>query len=78
MCILGDSMLQINFCDQLDAPSFLVCNIYITSSPQHVSSTTALIMRRSQLYYASSGMTLPTGCHAVAWQPVGSVIPDDA
>jgi hypothetical protein len=54
----------INFCDQLDAPSFLFCNMYITLSPQRVSNTTALIIRRSQLYYAQSGMSLPTGCHA--------------
>jgi hypothetical protein len=61
------------FYDQLDAPSFLFCNTYITLSPQHVSSTTALIVRRSQLYYAPSGMSLPTGCHATHWLNVNSV-----
>jgi hypothetical protein len=47
--------MEVNFCDQLDAPSFLFCNMYIELSPQHVSSTTALIIRRSQLYYAPDG-----------------------
>jgi hypothetical protein len=48
--------------------------MYITLSPQHVSSTTALISRRSQLYYAPSGMPLPTGCHATHWLKVNKVI----
>jgi hypothetical protein len=36
------------FCDQLDAPSFLFCNMYITLSPQHVSSTTVLYSAHHQ------------------------------
>jgi hypothetical protein len=48
---------------------FLFCNMYITLSPQHVSSTTALIIRRSQFYYAHNSFNRQTSIFPAGFEP---------